>query len=330
MGPPSGTLHERRAPRRPPPSPSCAAPPCPRTLVERAAELGYDALALVDRDGLTGAPRFFKAAKSAGIRPLVGAELTLAGGGCLPLLVESRAGYQNLCRLITAMKAGRGQGRGRARPGRARRGRADRRAWSRWPAWTRSARRPTPTRLAPLLRVFGAAQRGRSTSSATAGAAQEAANQALLDLADALRPHRGGHQRRAPRARAADARCSTSSPASARSGRWPTAGPPAGRERRAPPASRRAQMAALFRDRPQLLRERRGAGRAPAVHARRPRLQLPATTRCRRARPMHSLPAPADREGRARPLPALPREGAPADRARAGPHRRSWSWPATS
>ena len=57
----------------------------PEDLVERAAELGYDAVALVDRDGLAGAPRFFKAAKARGIRPLVGAELSLDGGGVLPL-----------------------------------------------------------------------------------------------------------------------------------------------------------------------------------------------------------------------------------------------------
>src|SRR6266702_1607949 len=73
-------------------------------------------VALVDRDGVPGAPRFFKAARAAGIRPLVGAELTLESGGCLPLLVESRAGYQSLCRLITRMKAGRPKGEGRLPP----------------------------------------------------------------------------------------------------------------------------------------------------------------------------------------------------------------------
>ena len=85
----------------------------PEDLVARAGALGYPAVALVDRDGVSGAPRFFKAARAAGIRPLVGAELTLADGGCLPLLVESRRGYQSLCRLITRMKAGRPKGEGR-------------------------------------------------------------------------------------------------------------------------------------------------------------------------------------------------------------------------
>ena len=87
----------------------------PEDLVERAAQLGYPALALVDRDGVAGAPRFFKAAKAAGIRPIVGAELTLAGGGCLPLLVESRAGYRNLCR-ADHRHEGRACPRAKARP----------------------------------------------------------------------------------------------------------------------------------------------------------------------------------------------------------------------
>ncbi len=76
----------------------------PETLAERAAQLEYPALAVVDRDGVYGAPRFYRAAKSRGVRAIVGAEVTLEGGGRLPLLVENRAGYQNLCRVITAAK----------------------------------------------------------------------------------------------------------------------------------------------------------------------------------------------------------------------------------
>ena len=49
----------------------------PETLVERAAELGYPAVALLDRDGVYGAPRFHKAALAAGLRPIIGAELTM-------------------------------------------------------------------------------------------------------------------------------------------------------------------------------------------------------------------------------------------------------------
>src|SRR3990167_1964510 len=76
----------------------------PEALAERAARLGQPALALLDRDGLYGAPRLYRAATKLGIAPLVGAEVTLAGGGRLPLLVEDREGYQNLCRLLTRMK----------------------------------------------------------------------------------------------------------------------------------------------------------------------------------------------------------------------------------
>src|SRR5687767_7554315 len=94
----------------------------PETLVDRAAALGYSALALLDADGVYGAPRFHKAAQRAGLRAIIGAELTIEGGRekgealppspfplppvlwRLPVLVERQEGYQNLCRLITRMK----------------------------------------------------------------------------------------------------------------------------------------------------------------------------------------------------------------------------------
>jgi error-prone DNA polymerase len=82
----------------------------PETLVSEAARLEMGALALVDRDGVYGAPRFYHAAVSAGITPLVGSEITLADGARLPLLVEDREGYRNLCRLITRMKLGAPKG----------------------------------------------------------------------------------------------------------------------------------------------------------------------------------------------------------------------------
>src|SRR5881398_771326 len=82
----------------------------PEDLVERAAVLGYDALALADARGVYGAPRFFQAARRAGLRALVGAEVPVAGAGMLWLLVESRTGYRNLCRLLTASALGRAKG----------------------------------------------------------------------------------------------------------------------------------------------------------------------------------------------------------------------------
>lgn len=76
----------------------------PEQLAEEAARLGLPALAVLDRDGLCAAPRLYAAAREQGIRPLVGAEITLEDGSVLPLLVENRTGYQNLCRLISTAK----------------------------------------------------------------------------------------------------------------------------------------------------------------------------------------------------------------------------------
>src|SRR5918998_4078764 len=77
----------------------------PEELVLRAAELGYEALALTDHDGLYGSLEFATAAKHFGLRPLTGAEVTLRGDSHVTLLVESPRGYGNLCRLLTAAHA---------------------------------------------------------------------------------------------------------------------------------------------------------------------------------------------------------------------------------
>src|SRR5262245_26104948 len=110
----------------------------PETLIDRAAALGYPALALLDADGVYGAPRFHKAAKQAGIKAIIGAELTISGQAAvgsaqgssrqslpppatrhlppgtwrLPVLVESTDGYRNLCRLVTRMKMPAAKGEG--------------------------------------------------------------------------------------------------------------------------------------------------------------------------------------------------------------------------
>src|SRR5437899_11857256 len=76
----------------------------PEELVVACADFGMPALAILDRDGVYGAPRFHLAAQKAGIRAHIGAEVTCTDGNRYPLLAESRAGYQNLCRLITRMK----------------------------------------------------------------------------------------------------------------------------------------------------------------------------------------------------------------------------------
>jgi error-prone DNA polymerase len=84
----------------------------PTELAGAAASLGYPALALTDHDGLWGSMEFAHACKGLGLRALTGAELTVALGegewpelAHLTLLVESAAGYRNLCRLITEAHA---------------------------------------------------------------------------------------------------------------------------------------------------------------------------------------------------------------------------------
>ncbi len=84
----------------------------PEELIAVSAELGMPAMALLDRDGVYGAPRFHMAAMKAEIRAHIGAEVTSVEGFRYPLLVRTRAGYQNLCRLITRMKLRAKKGEG--------------------------------------------------------------------------------------------------------------------------------------------------------------------------------------------------------------------------
>ena len=71
----------------------------PEELAARAAELGYDALALTDHDGVYGSLEFAHAAKHFGVRPITGAEVSV--GGHVTLLCETQRGYANLCRILT-------------------------------------------------------------------------------------------------------------------------------------------------------------------------------------------------------------------------------------
>jgi error-prone DNA polymerase len=88
----------------------------PEEFVEAATGMGYEALALTDRDGLYGMPRFLRACSGAGLSPIVGAEISLdpesigvsgENGPPLPHLVvlcESEIGYRNLCKLISVYR----------------------------------------------------------------------------------------------------------------------------------------------------------------------------------------------------------------------------------
>src|SRR5207253_9759853 len=73
----------------------------PEELAARAAELGYEALALTDHDGVYGSLEFAQAAKHFGVRAITGAEVTLQGGAHITLLCQNRQGYANLCRILT-------------------------------------------------------------------------------------------------------------------------------------------------------------------------------------------------------------------------------------
>jgi error-prone DNA polymerase len=84
----------------------------PEDLVSACAEREMQTMALLDRDGVYGSPRFHLAAKKMRIRAHIGAEVTASDGWRYPLLVETREGYQNLCRLITRMKMRAKKGEG--------------------------------------------------------------------------------------------------------------------------------------------------------------------------------------------------------------------------
>jgi len=85
----------------------------PEAMAERAARLGLPAVALTDRGGVYGIPRFHKAAREAGLEAIVGAETVFPDGSRLPLLVQDARGYSNLCRMLTSGALGRPKGEAR-------------------------------------------------------------------------------------------------------------------------------------------------------------------------------------------------------------------------
>ena len=73
----------------------------PEQLAQVAAELEMPAIALLDRNGVYGAQRFSVVAREQNVRPIIGCELSMKDGSVLPVLVENRTGYKNLCELLT-------------------------------------------------------------------------------------------------------------------------------------------------------------------------------------------------------------------------------------
>jgi error-prone DNA polymerase len=86
----------------------------PEELIAAGMELNMPAMALLDRDGVYGSPRFHMAGKKNGIKAHIGAEISVQSPKSkvqspksiysIPVLVYNRLGYQNICRLITLMK----------------------------------------------------------------------------------------------------------------------------------------------------------------------------------------------------------------------------------
>ena len=322
----------------------------PEALIDRAAALGYPALALLDRDGVYGAPRFHLAAQRAGIKAIVGAELTVASGardrvrvrgartriaapaprrtpprrssGCsrCPVLIESRDGYRNLCRLVTTMKLRAAKGEGAltfddldghvgglvALAGRT--------AIDGAPFRRRRARRSHRRRV---RRVAGL-RRAAAASPARAGVGQP-------DPARARRRvSRAGdcHQRRALRRAVGSAalrRAHLHPPQDhARARRTP-----ADLQRRALSEVAGGDGAAVRRSAAGGRRHRR-ARRPPRLHDGRSRLSLPRISGAA-GRDDGVVPAQDDAGGRARALSAVRRSRAPADRARARSDREARS-----
>ena len=86
----------------------------PEELVEVAASYDQPGIGVLDRDGVYGSVRQHLAAKKLGLRAHIGAEVSCTDGTVYPLLCESQAGYQNLCRLTTLLKMRAAKGEGAA------------------------------------------------------------------------------------------------------------------------------------------------------------------------------------------------------------------------
>ena len=273
------------------------------------------AMAIMDRNGVYGAPRFHMAAKKAGVRAHIGSEITCTNGRTYPLLVETREGYQNLCRLVTRMKLRAKKGEGAAtldeiaeyRP------RPDlphpppRRAPARD---LRPRIISTPNCSATTIARRRPKTRPSSNRARRLGIPLVATNGVAYAGAAAARNAGRLHLRPQSRdARRPPAACWSATPSA-------MSRPP-------------AEMARLFADLPEAIANTREISGAHPVHAGRSGLRVPALSRPGR-RHRDVVPAPARRRRRAPPLPAVSRARAPADRARAGADREARSWPATS
>ncbi len=202
-------------------------------LFARARRCGYEALAITDECSLAGIVRALEASRATGLKLIVGSEFSLDDGLRLVLLVETLAGYTQLCQLITTARRAAGKGRLPAHP---RRCRSACSATTPHRGCSRCGCRPTPpdaTKARWLRAVFGArALPGGGTAPRTRRRRPPAR---LLALAQRPAAAAAGHRRRA-HGRAPPARAAGHDD---RDPPWPAAG----RVRRAPVPQRRAPPA---------------------------------------------------------------------------------------
>ncbi len=83
-------------------------------LVQQAANFAMPALAITDHNNLSGAEHLHKACRQAGIKPIIGAEVTLEDRHHLTLLAQNRTGYANLCQLLSEAHLSNERGQPRA------------------------------------------------------------------------------------------------------------------------------------------------------------------------------------------------------------------------
>ncbi len=83
----------------------------PAALFQRAKALGLEALAIVDRNSLAGIVQAYQAAKTTGVRLVIGCRLDLMDGMSLLVYPTDRAAYSRLCRLLSLGKARGGKGK---------------------------------------------------------------------------------------------------------------------------------------------------------------------------------------------------------------------------
>ncbi len=229
----------------------------PESLVAEAARLEMPALALCDRDGVYGAVRLHMSGQEAGVRALVGCELTMEDGGIVPVLVATRAGYQGLCRLLTTAHLRRREGGGarrlaRAGGGERGAGRAHRRRGG-----------PGAARVARARAGGGGRRRGRGWRRIFTGdrlhveiqrhriAGEERWNRFLVDWAGAAPAAASRHQRRAPRRPRRPPAWSMSSPAFATTRRSTRRAALLAPQPRAPPEGAAARWRRCSRDLPE-------------------------------------------------------------------------------